>query len=231
MIKSILLDLDDTILDFHKAERIALTSTLNKIGILPSEETLALYSRINQAHWKRLEIGELTRHEVLHGRFTELFKTLGVTGDCYEAQRIYEWELGTGYYFLDGGPELLDALYAKYDLYLASNGTDIVQTRRIESAGIGKYFKELFISQRIGFDKPNPEYFKRCFERIPDFKRAETVIIGDSLTSDIKGGINFGIDTCWFNPKHKPCPEDMAITYTTCSFDDIYNVITNESEK
>ena len=83
MIKNILLDLDDTILDFHKQERIALTSTLNKIGIEPSEETLALYSRINLAHWKRLEIGELTRYEVLHGRFTELFHTLGVTGDCY----------------------------------------------------------------------------------------------------------------------------------------------------
>ena len=225
MIKSILLDLDDTILDFHKAERIALTSTLNKIGILPSEETLALYSRINQAHWKRLEIGELTRHEVLHGRFTELFKTLGVTGDCYEAQRIYEWELGTGHYFLDGGPELLDALYAKYDLYLASNGTDIVQTRRIESAGIGKYFKELFISQRIGFDKPNPEYFKRCFERIPDFKREETVIIGDSLTSDIKGGILAGIKTVWFNPKGSIAPNELKPDFDVRTLYEIPDII------
>lgn len=225
MIKSILLDLDDTILDFHKAERIALTSTLNKIGILPSEETLALYSRINQAHWKRLEIGELTRHEVLHGRFTELFKTLGVTGDCYVAQRIYEWELGTGHYFLDGGPELLDALYAKYDLYLASNGTDIVQTRRIESAGIGKYFKELFISQRIGFDKPNPEYFKRCFERIPDFKREETVIIGDSLTSDIKGGILAGIKTVWFNPKGSIAPNELKPDFDVRTLYEIPDII------
>ena len=225
MIKSILLDLDDTILDFHKAERIALTSTLNKIGILPSEETLALYSRINQAHWKRLEIGELTRHEVLHGRFTELFKTLGVTGDCYEAQRIYEWELGTGHYFLDGGPELLDALYAKYDLYLASNGTDIVQTRRIESAGIGKYFKELFISQRIGFDKPNPEYFKRCFERIPDFKREETVIIGDSLTSDIRGGILAGIRTVWFNPRGLAAPSELTPDFDVRTLDVIPEII------
>ena len=225
MIKNILLDLDDTILDFHKAERIALTTTLKKIGIEPSEETLQLYSKINLAHWKRLEVGELTRHEVLHGRFTELFNALGVAGDCYEAQRIYEWELGTGHYFLDGGEELLEALYAKYDLYLASNGTDIVQTRRIESAGIEKYFKELFISQRIGFDKPNPEYFKRCFDRIPNFKKEETVIIGDSLSSDIKGGILSGIKTVWFNPKGTSAPNDLTPDFDVRTLGEIPNII------
>ena len=213
MIKNILLDLDDTILDFHRAERIALSTTLKKIGIEPTEETLTLYSKINLAHWKRLEIGELTRHEVLHGRFTELFNTLGVTGDCYEAQRIYEWELGTGHYFMEGGLELLDALHGKYNVYLASNGTDIVQTRRIASADIGKYFKELFISQRIGYDKPNPEYFRICFERIPDFKKEETVIIGDSLSSDIKGGILAGIRTVWFNPKGLTAPDELTPDY------------------
>ena len=199
MIKTILLDLDDTILDFHKAEHIALSATLREIGIEPTEAVLKRYSEINRAHWKRLELGELTRPEVLHGRFTQLFCELGVEGDCYEAQRIYEWKLGTGHYFLDGGQELLDTLYEKYDLYLASNGTDIVQTRRIASANIEHYFKDLFISQRLGFDKPMKEFFDRAFARIENFNPDETIIIGDSLTSDIKGGINAGIRTCWFN--------------------------------
>jgi 2-haloacid dehalogenase len=199
MIKTILLDLDDTILDFHKAEHIALSATLREIGIEPTEAVLKRYSEINRAHWKRLELGELTRPEVLHGRFTQLFCELGVDGDCYEAQRIYEWKLGTGHYFLDGGQELLDTLYEKYDLYLASNGTDIVQTRRIASANIEHYFKDLFISQRLGFDKPMKEFFDRAFARIENFNPDETIIIGDSLTSDIKGGINAGIRTCWFN--------------------------------
>ena len=199
MIKTILLDLDDTILDFHKAEHVALSATLREIGIEPTEAVLKRYSEINRAHWKRLELGELTRPEVLHGRFTQLFCELGVDGDCYEAQRIYEWKLGTGHYFLDGGQELLDTLYEKYDLYLASNGTDIVQTRRIASANIEHYFKDLFISQRLGFDKPMKEFFNRAFARIEDFNPDETIIIGDSLTSDIKGGINAGIRTCWFN--------------------------------
>ena len=225
MIKNIMLDLDDTILDFHKAEKIALTTTLKKIGIEPTEDVIKLYSKINLAHWKRLEVGELTRHEVLHGRFTELFNTLGVTGDCYEAQRIYEWELGTGHYFLDGGLELLVALSEKYDVYLASNGTDIVQTRRIASAGIEKYFKELFISQRIGFDKPNPEYFRLCFERIPDFKKEETVIIGDSLTSDIKGGILAGIRTVWFNPRGLAAPSELTPDFDVRTLDVIPEII------
>ncbi len=199
MIKTVLLDLDDTILDFHKAERIALFATLKEIGIEPTESVLKRYSEINREHWKRLELGELTRPEVLHGRFTQLFSELGVAGDCYEAQRIYEWKLGTGHYFLDGGQELLDTLYEKYDLYLASNGTDIVQTRRIASANIEHYFKDLFISQRLGHDKPKKEFFDAAFARIENFNPDEAIIIGDSLTSDIKGGINAGIRTCWFN--------------------------------
>ena len=225
MIRNILLDLDDTILDFHKAERIALSTTLRKIGIEPTEEVLALYSEINRRHWKLLEVGKLTRHEVLHGRFTELFETIGIKGDCYEAQKIYEWELGTGHYFLEGAEELLDTLYAKYNLYLASNGTDIVQTRRIASAEIGHYFKELFISQRLGYDKPSLEFFKRAFEMIPDFKKEETVIIGDSLTSDILGGINSGITTVWFNPHGHEATENIKPDYVVKTLGEIPSLL------
>ena len=221
MIKTILLDLDDTILDFHKAEHIALSATLCEIGIEPTEAVLKRYSEINRAHWKRLELGELTRPEVLHGRFTQLFCELGVVGDCYEAQRIYEWKLGTGHYFLDGGQELLDTLYEKYDLYLASNGTDIVQTRRIASAEIGHYFKELFISQRLGYDKPNPEFFRLAFEKIENFKKEETVIIGDSLSSDILGGINAGITTVWFDPHGNGATGSIKPDYTVKRLDEI----------
>ena len=225
MIKNILLDLDDTIFDFHKAERIALSTTLKKIGIEPTDEILSLYSTINLKHWKLLEAGKLTRHEVLHGRFTELFKKIGVNGDCYEAQKIYEWELGTGHYFLEGAEALLDTLYKKYDLYLASNGTDIVQTRRIASADIGHYFKELFISQRLGYDKPSPEFFRRAFEKIDGFKKEEAVIIGDSLTSDILGGINAGIKTVWFNPNGNEAPENIKPDYVVAALDEIPSLL------
>ena len=221
MIKTVLLDLDDTILDFHKAEHIALSATLCELGIEPTEAVLKRYSEINLAHWKRLELGELTRPEVLHGRFTQLFAEMGVDGDCYEAQRIYEWRLGTGHYFLDGGQELLDTLYGKYDLYLASNGTDIVQTRRIASANIEHYFKELFISQRLGHDKPKREFFDAAFACIEGFKADEAIIIGDSLTSDIKGGINAGIRTCWFNLRKIKNDSGITPDYEVTSLSEI----------
>ena len=202
MIKNILFDLDDTLFDFHKAEKIALTKTLVHLGIEPCEETLSLYSRINQAHWKRLELGEIKREEVKVGRYRELFKSLGVDRDPVEATAYYENMLAIGHYFIDGAPELLEELYGKYRLYIVSNGTAKVQDGRLVSSGIAKYMDGIFISQRLGADKPDARFFDICFSAIPDFFRGETVIVGDSLTSDIKGGKNAGITAIWFNPRH-----------------------------
>ena len=205
MIKSVLLDLDDTIFDFHRAEAAALTGMLTELEITPTEEVISLYSEINDRHWKMLELGTLTRDEVLTGRFESLFSEMGVRADAKRARELYEWRLGECHYFIDGAEKLLDSLYGEFDLYLASNGTDSVQTRRIAGAGIEKYFKDIFISQRLGADKPSAEYFERCFARIADFDRARTVIVGDSLSSDIKGGRNAGIKTVWYNPCNKGC--------------------------
>lgn len=201
MIRNVLFDLDDTLFDFHKAEKIALTKTLVHFGIDPTEETLALYSTINAAHWKRLELGEISREEVKVGRYRELFKTIGVECDPVKATAYYESMLAIGHYFMPGAPELLGELYRKYRLYIVSNGTAKVQEGRIGSSGIAKYMDGIFISQILGANKPDKQFFDICFAEIPDFSLSETVIIGDSLSSDIKGGINAGITTVWFNPK------------------------------
>ena len=134
MIRNVLFDLDDTLFDFHKAEKIALTKTLVHFGVDPTEETLALYSSINAAHWKRLELGELSREEVKVGRYRELFETIGVERDPEEATAYYENMLGVGHYFIPGAPELLEELHGKYRLYIVSNGTAKVQERRISSS-------------------------------------------------------------------------------------------------
>ena len=201
MIRNVLFDLDDTLFDFHKAEKIALTKTLVHFGIDPTEETLALYSTINAAHWKRLELGEISREEVKVGRYRELFKTIGVECDPVKATAYYESMLAIGHYFMPGAPELLEELYRKYRLYIVSNGTAKVQEGRIGSSGIAKYMDGIFISQILGANKPDKQFFDICFAEIPDFSLSETVIIGDSLSSDIKGGINAGITTVCFNPK------------------------------
>lgn len=213
VIKTVLFDLDDTLLDFHKAEAIALRKTLIALELEPSEATIARYSEINAAQWRLLEEGKLTREQVLTRRFSILFDELGVERSSAQAKKIYEHLLGIGHYFIPGAPEVLAALAPKYDLYLVSNGTATVQESRLESAGIEPYFKNIFISQAIGFDKPQKEFFDRCFAQIPNFVREEAIIVGDSLTSDMRGGCNAGIRTCWFNPHRKPRCAEIPVDY------------------
>ncbi len=231
MIRNVLFDLDDTLFDFHKAEKIALTKTLVHFGIDPTEETLALYSTINAAHWKRLELGEISREEVKVGRYRELFKTIGVECDPVKATAYYESMLAIGHYFMPGAPELLEELYRKYRLYIVSNGTAKVQEGRIGSSGIAKYMDGIFISQILGANKPDKQFFDICFAEIPDFSLSETVIIGDSLSSDIKGGINAGITTVWFNPKGIENDNDIQPDYTIQELSEVPGLLSQISAK
>lgn len=231
MIRNVLFDLDDTLFDFHKAEKIALTKTLVHFGIDPTEETLALYSTINAAHWKRLELGEISREEVKVGRYRELFKTIGVECDPVKATAYYESMLAIGHYFMPGAPELLEGLYRKYRLYIVSNGTAKVQEGRIGSSGIAKYMDGIFISQLLGANKPDKQFFDICFAEIPDFSLSETVIIGDSLSSDIKGGINAGITTVWFNPKGIENDNDIKPDYTIKELSEVPGLLSQISAK
>ena len=231
MIRNVLFDLDDTLFDFHKAEKIALTKTLVHFGIDPTEETLALYSTINAAHWKRLELGEISREEVKVGRYRELFKTIGVECDPGKATAYYESMLAIGHYFMPGAPELLEELYRKYRLYIVSNGTAKVQEGRIGSSGITKYMDGIFISQILGANKPDKQFFDICFAEIPDFSLSETVIIGDSLSSDIKGGINAGITTVWFNPKGIENDSDIKPDYTIKELSEVPGLLSQISSK
>lgn len=213
MFEFLFLDLDDTILDFHKAEHIALSKTLEQFGLTPTEAVLSRYSRINKDHWERLERGELTRAQVLSGRFLVLFQEMGYQVDPEQVARTYEKNLSVGHYFLPGAEAAVDALSKKYRLFLASNGTASVQKGRMTSANLYRFFEKVFVSQEIGHNKPAKEYFDACFAQIPGFDKSKAIIVGDSLTSDILGGINAGIATCWVNPGKKPCPAHMKPDY------------------
>ena len=204
MTEFLFLDLDDTILDFHKAERIALSKTLSQFGAEPTDEVLSLYHRINKWHWEQLELGKLTREEVLVGRFAALLRELGIAADAVQYTRTYESNLAAGHYFLPGAEEAVTRLSRKYRLFLASNGTASVQESRLASANLYRFFEKVFISQELGYNKPSKEFFDACFAQIPDFDPAKAVMVGDSLTSDILGGKNAGIATVWVNPGHHP---------------------------
>ena len=216
MIEFLFLDLDDTILDFHKAERIAISKTIREFGVEPTEEILDLYHGINKWHWEQLEQGKLTRAEVLVNRFGVLFERLGQAVDAPKCAKTYEYNLSQGHWFLPGAEEAVDALSKKYRLFLASNGTAIVQKGRMTSANLYRFFETVFVSQEIGHNKPSKEYFDACFSSIPGFDKEKAMIVGDSLSSDIKGGINAGIKTVWVNPGHQNCGDirpDYEIAY------------------
>ena len=137
----------------------------------------------------------------------------------------YRAYLGVGHYFIDGAEELLAYLHGKYDLYIASNGVAETQYSRMASAGINKYFKEVFISETTGSHKPEKAYFDYCFARMENFDPKTTLIIGDSLTSDIKGGLDAGIQTCWFNPKGKPSRPDIRPHYEIRSLKELQSIL------
>lgn len=203
MYEFLFIDLDDTILDFQKAERSAIGRTIGDFGLEPTEAVLSRYHRINKAHWEQLERGELTREQVLVGRFAGLFREFGRTVDPVAVARTYEKNLAQGHWFLPGAEAALESLHKKYRLFLASNGTASVQKGRMTSANLYRFFEGVFVSQEIGFNKPSKDYFDACFAKIPDFDIKRALMVGDSLTSDILGGINAGMDTVWVNPGHQ----------------------------
>lgn len=205
MIETVLFDLDNTLLDFDRAEHEALRQTLlHTFGHAPEEDILRRYNTINRAQWKLLEQGKLTRCEVKLRRFELLFDEFAINASVEETAKRYEALLGSGHYYMEGAEEVLKTLALRYGLYIVTNGTASVQQGRIESADLRQWVRNIFISEEIGFDKPSPAYFEACFARIPYLRRDRTVIVGDSLSSDIQGGKNAGIRTIWFHPGEAP---------------------------
>lgn len=213
MIEFLLLDLDNTILDFEKAEHVALPKTFQSFGIEPTQTIMQGYRQINRALWRSFERGEITRQQVLRGRFEQLVHAFSLSAQPEQMANKYEEYLSVGHYFLPGAEEALKRLYSAYKLYLVSNGTAWVQAARLESAGIVPYFQKIFVSEDIGAHKPDQAYFDYCFAHIPGFDRKKAVIVGDSLTSDVLGGIRAGIRTAWVNPGHKTPPPEIRPDY------------------
>ena len=213
MIEFLFLDLDDTILDFAQAERAALSRTLVAFGVEPTEDRIRQYSRINMDCWKRMERGELTRDQLRTVRFREFFAGQGIEADVEAVAKAYVENLAVGHWFLPGAEEAVRRLSKKYRLFLASNGMESVQRGRMTSAGLYPYFEQSFVSEEMGVSKPSKAYFDAAFARIEGFDPARAMMVGDSLTSDIRGGINAGIRTCWVNPGSKKRRADTVPDY------------------
>lgn len=198
---SLFLDLDNTLLDFNKAEEVAIKRTLMKHNLPCDENAVRLYSDINRQFWEKFERGEIEKSEIYEGRFKALLKEFGSDCDSKAVSDDYIVHLSEGYFKIEGTDELLTYLKEKgYMLYATTNGNCFTQYKRVKNSGLEKYFLEVFVSEKAGFQKPDCGYFQYVIDNIPEKDKSKMLIVGDSQSSDILGGINIGIDTCWYNP-------------------------------
>ena len=194
----LLADLDNTLLDFNACERIAISKLLSQYGEF-SEQTFEDYSGFNDSLWKRLEKGEITRKQLIDMRFVEFFSLHGINGDGSEAAHLYEKYLSETVVWIRGAKSLLQRCKEKIRVYIISNGTARVQLPRVEKSRIDRMTDGYFISELVGYNKPDMRYFEIVSAKIPGFSPEQTLVLGDSLTADISGGISFGLDTCLFD--------------------------------
>ena len=200
----VLLDVDGTLLDFNACEAQAFKRGFELCGYPWSEEIYQNYHEINRMVWEIHERGEKTREEILVLRFKILFEQHGIDGEPSEFEAIYRGFLADGAFLENGALELLEKLKASTaQVYIVTNGVLETQVKRLAMSGIDRYADQVFISEAMGWQKPKKEYFDYCFERIPGFSKERAIIVGDSLSADIQGGINAGITTCWYNPEGK----------------------------
>lgn len=205
---TLLFDADETLLDFDRDETDALSRILDECGIKKSEENINTYKEINIGLWKALERGEIDKPVLKKVRFRMFFEKIGYTPkeDPFVINERYLSYLGEGGNLLAGAKELITELHQSgYELYIVTNGIEKTQRKRLTKAGILLYFTELFVSETVGHQKPKKEYFDYVLGHISEKDKSKVLLIGDSLTSDIKGAVNAGITCAWL--RHTPAAD------------------------
>ncbi len=225
MIKSILIDVDDTLLDFEKCSEEAMRLAMTEVGIVYREGMMDIFHPVNNSLWKRIEQGNLTVSELYQIRWNLVFEAMGIQHDGVAFEKRFLHFLHDSAVPVDGAEELLKYLHGKYKLYVASNAPNEQQRKRLLKASMLEYFESIFASESLGVSKPQKEFFRLCLEGMGGALTEETAIIGDSLSSDIKGGADSGLFTCWFNRKGKSAPSDMKIDVTVTTLADLKNIL------
>lgn len=231
MIKVLLWDIDGTLLNFLAAEKAAMKKCFEVCGIGEcTDEMIARYSKINRKYWEMLERGEITKPQVLIGRFEEFFESEGIVTDCAtEFNKEYQVRLGDTICFCDNGHELVKSLKGRVKQYAVTNGTKIAQDKKLAKSGLVELFDAVFISEEIGVEKPGVGFFEKVWDKIGKYKSDEVMIIGDSLTSDIQGGNNAGILCCWYNPKGAVNYTGVRVDYEIDNLQKVKEIIHEEN--
>ena len=226
-IKVVLWDVDGTLLNFKAAEKAAINTCFEIHGLgICTDEMLAQYSEINHGYWKRLERGEMTKQEILVGRFAEFFEKQGL--DVSKASAFnedYQIKLGDTVCFEENAMEVIHALKRVVKQYAVTNDTRVDQKRKLANSGLDQHLEKAFISDEIGIEKPMLGFFDAVWEEIGEYPKDEVIIIGDSLTSDMQGGVNAGILTCWYNPNGMKNTSGLKLDYEIQNLAQVLEII------
>ena len=226
MVKAVFLDVDNTLLDFDKCGAAAMRQGFEELGF-PFEDRMYFdtFNRINDPLWEQIERGELTREELFAKRWNLVFDALGITGDGPAFEKRFHDILLSAAVPVDGAVELAAYLHEKYTVCVASNAFYHQQVKRLKLAGIAPYIDHYFISEQLGADKPSKAFFDGCLTSLPGVRPSECVMIGDSLTADIAGGVNAGIPTVWFNRLNIPVPNGCKADHIVTSLAEIQDIL------
>lgn len=224
----LLLDADDTVFDFQAAEHRAFFATMKQAGIAADSEMYRTYSAINDRHWKALERGEITREQVMRGRYAAFLAHYGLAGDPDAINRCYLESLSTCDILFDDSLAALKELSKHYRLYFVTNGNALVQRGRFQKSPVMQYMDGFFISGEIGCEKPDIRYFEAVFSQIPDFEKEKALLVGDSPTSDLTGAIRAGLDSCYVNRRGKELPPHISATYQVSDLASLVSLLRKE---
>ena len=227
----VLFDADNTLLNFDAAESKALADTLRAYGIEPDAETVQTYRTINEELWHQLEKGQIRREKLMAERFTRFLKAVNAAGSGVEMNRFYLEQLSTHPDLAT--PNVLDVLRELSEvatLAVVTNGFEKVQTRRAAESGILDYVEGVFVSEKMDSEKPNRKIFDAALRALGVENREHVLMVGDSLSSDIQGGVNAGLDTCWYNPGHAENPGKVCPTYEIANLEELYPLVMEPEE-
>ncbi|HFH9503980.1 TPA: YjjG family noncanonical pyrimidine nucleotidase [Streptococcus pyogenes] len=219
-------DLDHTLLDFDAAEEVALTKLLEEYQVIDIKAYKDYYKPMNQNLWKQLEGGDISKADLVNSRFALLFAHFGVTVDGRQLAEGYQKHLKDQGQVYTGAKELLADLTAQgYNLYAATNGIATIQQGRLQASGLAPYFKAIFISEQSGSQKPKKAFYDWMTQQVSNYQPDQALMIGDSLSADVQGGINAGMDTLWYNPKHLLNNSPVHPTYEVSDYQALLNCI------
>lgn len=218
-------DVDDTLLDFQQTEKRSLQHLFAKQEIDFNQGTFQQYKQINHQLWQAYEKGEKSSQEVRESRFKLFFESLGKVVDGQVLEAEYREYLNQGHDLLGNSRQVLTKLAKTHELFVVTNGPTTTQQRRLKDAQIIHYFQEIFISEEVGYQKPQKEFFEKVFSQLPTVPKSQSLIIGDSLSADIQGGVNAGIDTAWLNPNQQAIAKELTPTFELSRLDDLLTIV------